>query len=116
MPRLLSSLLVAFALLVGPALCIGGLLEHDCDCAQGGAEMQCQHEDSCPDDPCVSLTAPQEREVRSLLDVECPWVPVALVSWGMELGSTWLSRSAVPPVPPERPNLPYPQSDRPLLI
>ena len=117
MARLLSSLFVAFMLLAGPALCIGGFLPHECDCGHGGVEMQCEHEDSCSDDPCETLTTvTQDRDARSLLDIEVPWVPVAVVARDVELASTRWSRSARPPLPPDRWNLPYAQSDRPLLI
>lgn len=117
MPRLLSILLVVFALLAGPALCTGGLLEHDCDCGQGGAELQCQHEDSCSDDPCASLTVPHEREDRNHpTGFETSRSSVAVVRWGMEIGSARWSWSAISPLPPDRSNLPYAQSDRPLLI
>ena len=115
MLRLLSHIAAVFVLLVAPALCLGGVLEHSCDCGDGGAEMQCGHEDSCLDDPCESLV-PQEREARSLLDIEVPWVPVVVVTWDPELGSARWSWSARPPLPPDRSNLPYAQSDRPLLI
>lgn len=116
MARLLPSLLAAFMLLVPQALCIGGLVEHECDCGQGGAEMQCQHEDSCSDDPCESLAVPQDRDSRSLLDLEAPWIALAVVTWEAESDSTRWSWSAKPPLPPDRWNLPYAQSDRPLLI
>ena len=115
MARLLSHIVAVFVLLVAPALCIGGVLPHPCDCGDGGAEKQCQHEDSCSDDPCETL-APQEREARSLLNIEVPWVPVVFVTWDPELGSARWSWSARPPLPPNRSNLPYAQSDRPLLI
>jgi len=117
MARLLSSLFVAFMLLAAPALCVGGLLPHECDCGQGGTEMQCEHEDSCSDDPCETLTTGrQDQDARSLLDTEVPWVPVAAVARIVELASTRWFRSARPPLPPDRWNLPYAQSDRPLLI
>ena len=116
MSRFLTSLFVAFMLLAGPALCVSGLIEHECDCGQGGAEMQCQHEDSCSDDPCESFTVPKDQEVRSILDFEVSWVPVALFTWDVELDSTRRSRSWSPPPPPDWWNLPYAQSDRPLLI
>ena len=116
MARLLSSLFVAFMLLAGPALCIGGLLPHECDCGHGGAEMQCEHEDSCSDDPCETLTVTQDRDSRSLLDTEVPRVPVAVVARDVELASSRWSQLARPPLPPDRWNLPYAQSDRPLLI
>lgn len=116
MARLFSSLFVAFMLLVGPAMCIGGLLTHECECGEGGVEMQCQHEDSCSDDPCESLTVPSDRDARSLLDIEVPWVPLEVVTWDAELASAWRSWLSRPPLPPDGWNLPYAQSDRPLLI
>ena len=117
MARLLSSLFVVFMLLAGPALCIGGFLPHECDCGEGGAEMQCEHEDSCSDDPCETLTTvTQDRDARSLLDIEVQWIPLAVVTWDVEFDSTRWSRSARPPLPPDRWNLPFAQSDRPLLI
>jgi len=114
--RLLSSLFIAFLLFAVPALCMGGLSEHECDCGQGGAEEQCQHEASCSDDPCESFTVPKDQEMRSILDLEVSWVPVALFMWDVELDSTRWSRSWSPPPPPDWSNLPYAQSDRPLLI
>lgn len=103
-------------LLVGPVLCIGGLLRHDCACGPDGAERPCQHEDSCSDDPCVSLAVPQARDARTLLDIEVSWIPLAVATSGVERISARWSRSARPPLPPDRWNLPYAQSDRPLLI
>ena len=78
--------------------------------------MQCEHEDSCSDDPCETLTVTQNRDSRSFLDIEVPWVPMAVVARDVELASTRWSRSTRPPLPPDRWNLPYAQSDRPLLI
>ena len=78
--------------------------------------MQCQHEDSCSDDPCESLTVPPDREAHNLLDTEVSWNALAVVTWDVEPGSTSWSRSARPPLPPDWSNLPYAQSDRPQLI
>ena len=116
MSRLLTSLIVAFLLFARPALCMGGFLPHECDCGHGEAELECHHEDSCPDDPCESLTVPHDRDARSLLDIDVSLVPVAVVTWHAEFGSAWWSRSAGPPLPPDRWKLPYAQSDRPMLI
>lgn len=116
MARLLSSMIVALMLLVGPAMCFGGLLTHECECGEGGVEEQCQHEDSCSDDPCESLTVTQDREVRSLLNIEVPRIPLEVVPRDAELASAWWSWLSRPPLPPDGWNLPYAQSDRPLLI
>ena len=116
MARFLSSLLVAFMLLAGPALCVGGLIEHECDCGDGGVEMQCQHEDSCSDDPCESIAVPLERDARSLIDIEEARVCLQAVNWYAEPDPAKWSQSTRPPLPPDRANLPFSQSDRPLLI
>lgn len=116
MVRFLSSVWLALMLLAGPALCLGGLLEHACDCGEGGIEMQCQHEDSCSGDPCKSLTVTQGRDSRGLFDFGAPWVPVTNRSLGGELASAQESWSKGPPDPSWRWNLPYAQSDRPLRI
>lgn len=116
MARLLTSLFIAFMLLAGPALCLGGLVTHECDCGHGEAEMQCQHEDSCPDDPCEALALPQERETGTLLDIELPSAPAVVFTAGTEFGSTQPSPLPVSRSRADGWNLPYEQSDRPLLI
>lgn len=115
MLRFASSLFVVFMLLVGPALCVGGLLEHECDCGQGGAEMQCQHEDSCSDDPCESLATPL-RDACAAFVFEAQWVAAVVVCEVAEPDSARWPGSSRPPRLPARRNLPYAQSDRPLLI
>jgi len=77
--------------------------------------MQCQHEDSCSDDPCETLTVP-DRGARSLLDVETPPVSLQVVLWNAGFASAMSHWSARLPLPLDRWNLPYAQSDRPLLI
>jgi hypothetical protein len=77
--------------------------------------MQCPHEDSCGHDPCETLTAP-DRNARTFFDVEMPSVSLQVVTWNTELASAMWSWSSRPPLPPDRWNLPYAQSDRPLLI
>lgn len=116
MARFLASQFIAFVLLAVPALCFGGLLPHECDCGPGGTEMECEHEDSCSEDPCEPITVSQDRDSWSLLDIDVSWVPVAVVPRDLELGSARWTWSARPPLPPDRRNLPYPQSDLPLLI
>ena len=115
MARLFASLLLVWSFLVGPTLCVGGFLEHSCDHG-GETEVQCEHEDGCADDPCASwIRAPYE-ESHVALDFEMPQIPVAVTQWGNELGSAKWPRCLVSPPPPDRSNLPYAQSDRPLLI
>jgi len=113
--RSLSSLLLALALLIVPSLCTGGLLEHECDCGDE-IELQCNHEDSCVHDPCSGLALPQNQDRLAALDFELPWVPVAVFTCNVEADIPqyeWLLRQHPPSV---RPNLPYAESDRPLII
>ncbi len=113
MARITASLLLVWALLLGPALCLGGLLEHACDC---GEDIQCQHEESCADDPCASVTRPRDQDAGTALEFEASADPVASSIWVIQVcpaGRWW---SSLPPPPPDRSNLPYAQSDRPLRV
>lgn len=115
MTRLLTSLFLVWALLMGPALCIGGLLEHACGCGDE-CSAECQHEDSCPDDPCASVVRTEDQDAQADYDFEGPQVLVDLPTLDAELASVRWSWSSRPPLPPDRWNLPYAQSDRPQLI
>ena len=113
MARLSASLLLIWTLLLGPALCMGELLEHACDC---GSEETCEHEDSCAQDPCGSLAKPDEDAFASL--GLCTPALAALPVRVLSHGEFVLRRTGVPRAlpPPGRSNLPYAKSDRPLLI
>ena len=50
MIRVLWFLMVLLALMMSPALCQSGVVEHACACAPGVSE--CSHEAACSDDPC----------------------------------------------------------------
>lgn len=113
MARLTSTLLLVWALLVGPALCVGGLLEHSCEC---GESVACEHEDSCPDDPCVTVVRVEDQDAQANFQFEGPSVLVAVLTLDADLASVSWAWSSRPPLPPDRWNLPYAQSDRPLLI
>ena len=115
MARLFTSLFLIWALLLGPALCVGGLLEHACEC---GSEIsvECQHEDSCPDDPCAPLVRAEDQDAQANFEFEGPQVIVALLTLDAELASVRWSWSSGPPLPPDCWSLPYAQSNRPQLI
>lgn len=51
MRNILSGLLVAWAVLGGPVLCIGGGIAHPCACERD-LDARCSHESGCEDDPC----------------------------------------------------------------
>lgn len=116
MGRFLQSLLLVCLFIAGPALCFGGLVQHECDCSQSSAAKQCQHEDSCDKDPCEALAILQDKDARDLLDFELALATPLAACLDLEPDAKRWSWSLAPPLPPDRWNLPYPQSDRPLLI
>ncbi len=108
---------MTFALFLVPSLCVGGLLEHACDCSEEEEDHQCQHEDSCESDPCSeNLALPPHQDVLAALDFEWPWVPKVVLTWGIEENALGQWLGSVPPLPPDRSSLPYELSDRPLRI
>ena len=112
MSRPTASLLMILMLLLGPALCMGGLLEHHCDCGDGA---ECQHEETCASDPCSDTVKPEDRD-----DLLAHVAPMAAALPAPGEGLERLIRcgapAAVRPVPPDRPRLAYAVSDRPLRI
>lgn len=117
MARRLASFFVICALLLGPALCMGGLLEHHCACDDAcdvESDVESDHDVSCPDDDCATVVRTEDADVS--LDFDTPQVVAIAMAWTMEpapAGLPWLSK---PPLPPDRWNLPFAQSDRPQLI
>lgn len=106
------------AVLLGPAFCAGGLLEHACACEGEVIVESCEHEKSCPDDPCQSLSfylghdsqvdlafiaAPQVESIQPpTLDLE------PIFSQGFLVENR--------PGPPHGWRLPYAKGDQPLII
>ncbi|MCB9915636.1 MAG: hypothetical protein H6828_10885 [Planctomycetes bacterium] len=112
MTRLVTSLVLLVTLLLGPALCHGGVLEHECGCDEG-VGASCSHEDGCADDPCADFMVPGSRE-----ELEAPLralLPPAPLRWPAPLAPAPCAdvRRAHPPAPPDRDALPYATSDRP---
>ncbi len=107
--RLTTFLLLA--LLLTPALCWGGLLEHVCtDCA--AAEV-CGHEDECAADPCPDDPVIASRTAMDSV-TDTPALPIAILP---RLGFTndrLIEPRDWPPSAQKR--LPLPESDLPLLI
>ena len=103
-------LLTIWALVAMPGFCTAGILEHTCECDEASC---CEDEASPCSDPCDMLVAgPGERDNDN-------GIP-ALVADGAFLSGdsqdlTIHSTACAPQVPPPK-DLPYPPSDRPLLI
>lgn len=115
MARLTTTLLLLCALILGPALCLGGLLEHACECGSA-ASVACEHEQECPDDPCASVVRVEEHDAQANFKFAGLQVLVAVLALDAELASESRPSPSKPPQLPGRSNLPYAQSDRPQLI
>lgn len=114
MSRFVTCLLLFWSLFAGPALCMGGVLEHACDCGVE-SDLECSHEDSCADDPCASVATRSGGDERAERDLAPPAVPTAFVAWAREPMRASTSPPAAPE-PTDRARLPYAASDRPLRI
>ncbi len=112
-PKMRAGLSVVFwAFLLAPALCAAGVLVHECDCGESDA---CGHEEECCDDPCSTDTL-RPADSRTVLD-KMPTLkdPVSLPFMTREPSiSEWHQTTPTFALPPAR--LPYPPSDRPLLV
>ncbi len=113
MARFISTLSLLLLLLAAPVLCAGGFLEHACEC---GETVTCGHEDSCPDDPCVTVIRVEDQDWQAIFDFEGPKFEVGVCALNAKKASAFCGWSSRPPLPPDRWNMPYAQSDQPLLI
>jgi len=115
MPRFTLSLILAWTLLLLPALCMGGWLLHPCDCE---SSIGCQHESDCASDPCEVGLARSDSwsQHQDGADFGTANTPVALLASSSSLEPGHICH---------RPNssslafarvLPFPPADLPLLI
>ena len=103
--RLITAIVLAWTLLLSPALCRGGVLEHPCDCASVGDA--CEHEESCADDPCEQL-AQRSEDSRVLDAVAKPQVAMAIFLGGPCSSLNGAPRSRIGPyIPPPLSRLPF---------
>jgi hypothetical protein len=115
--RTVAILLAIVVLVLLPALCLGGLLEHACGCDAGA----CGHEGDCASDPCADTIA-RGGELDNVLGLPAPEqigsvTPVAVASalaFGAAVGGPrrWDEVNGSPPVS----RLPFHASDVPLRI
>jgi hypothetical protein len=108
MLRLAALLAMAWALMAVPALCFAGVFLHPCDC---GTSVDCAHEEDCSDDPCTDALVRQDSQGGHLvLDI---LGTTAVMPWPEPVQAP----GAPFPAPAvNRPNLPRPSGDLPLLI
>lgn len=124
MSRMLTISVVLGSFLAVPALCMGGVITHACECdsefpCMCGTgcehESECGHEGGCPDDPCGIRTVRSERQRDDFATVSQSAVPTTIILMAVTRPLLqvlcsgmleWLGGS----------KLPFPSSDLPLLI
>lgn len=103
-------LLLGWVLLLGPALCVSGVMLHPCDCPAGAI---CAHESECSLDPCEDAVLRDATSVRTGL-ILAPIADLPTVSSTRPV--TTVERTQKFREIPDRIRLPYPPTDLPLLI
>lgn len=124
MRRIVTIIAAVGLLQLVPALCVGGVITHACECAEEPCcpsacdcnDMSgCGHESDCADDPCsVSLVRPARQNADDSTAVQpTSWATIALI--GTALPSARAEQARIPERP-SRNNLSFPPSDLPLLV
>lgn len=115
MRRLTVTLIMAWTLLLLPALCTGGWLLHPCDC---GSSLGCEHESECASDPCEIGVARSDSWAQDYDDAHVQATnPSALLDDTLdrpERGPIGHQPRTTPLI--FRKALPFPPADLPLLI
>jgi hypothetical protein len=120
-------LLIAWVAMV-PALCLGGVLVHPCECPVEGCEDSanelgcvpeekdgCGHESSCSGDPCAMLRVGQTAFAADL-EMTLFVAPISIHDADIEIDRLAQAPGVRSAETPPRTSLPYPPSDLPLLI
>lgn len=109
MRRFLLPTLAFWAIILGPVLCVAGVLEHLCaDCPPADS---CQHEDSCASDPCVDVAARAATATDSGIPTSLS-CPVACPFFA-DVEMDDVPSLPLEPFPREGKSLPRPESDLP---
>jgi hypothetical protein len=102
MNKIILITIALWVLLLGPGLCIAGVIDHICnDCVE---ETTCGHEDNCDSDPCVD-----DLQITDSVSVDIYTSVVTLETDLLNCKQTLYSSL------PNRENLPRPESGLPLL-
>lgn len=115
MSRLILIVILAWTLLLLPALCTGGWLLHPCDC---GSTIGCEHEADCDSDPCQIEMARADSWAQGYADMDSH---TARTSIAIDCSSTWPQLRHANQSPNAtslafQKALPFPPPDLPLLI
>ena len=124
MGRLLTISVLLGSLLAVPALCMGGVITHACECESDfpctcetdcDHETGCGHEGGCPEDPCSIRVIRPERQDDLVVTVSQLAVSTAILCTPLEQPSIQTVRADTSELPGTK-KLPFPPSDLPLLI
>ena len=124
MIKILAIFVAVASFLVVPALCMGGVIKHACECAsetaracetEGEHESGCGHEGGCLDDPCSVRVVRPERQSDDVVTVSQPEVSTTIILTTVCQPSTRMVRAGTHEWTGGR-KLPFPSSDLPLLI
>lgn len=108
-----SVLVVVLSVMVVPALCMGGVLLHPCDCCH---EDDCGHEDACASDPCSEWVVRHDDFTHGFTETQpAPAGQANADPARISYDDAFRGERRIPVAPP-RPMLPFPASDLPLLI
>ncbi|MCH7789758.1 MAG: hypothetical protein IH940_09995 [Acidobacteria bacterium] len=113
MGRCQSLLVALWAVIAAPALCLGGVLLHECEC---GSAQTCAHEGDCASDPCGALTVRTPRPIVVGSDEATMATHVATAPSDFLGTDPLASLTMLPAQRPSVATLPFPPSDRPLRI
>lgn len=124
MARILTISVAVASFLVVPALCVGGVIMHACDCVKGtccpperdcNGRSGCGHESGCSDDPCSVRVVRPERQNAVALTVFHPAVSTAIILVTVTQPSVQTERAGTQEWPDGK-KLPFRPNDLPLLI
>ena len=124
MVRILTISVALASFQVVPALCLGGVIRHACDCAAETAcdckadcnhESGCGHEGGCADDPCSIQVVRTGRQSDDVVTVSPPVVSTTIIHIAVTQPSIQTEGAGTRGWPGGK-NLPLPSSDLPLLI
>ncbi|RMF79576.1 MAG: hypothetical protein D6744_09025 [Planctomycetota bacterium] len=104
-------MLTAWALLLSPVLCAGGVLVHECSQCQ--AVQPCSHEAGCAEDPCAVVVTSRAGSVQASLDLAAAAVAIesAIIVDNLDSDGAWPTSAIANRAHPSR----YPDSGLPLL-
>lgn len=130
MVRILTIYAVSTSFLVVPALCMGGVITHACECpsdiartceadcehgSDGGHESGCGHEGGCPEDPCSIEVLRPEHHGDDIVTPSQPSASITIILVAVTQPSVQTEHAGTQKWPGGK-KLAFPPSDLPLLI